>query len=46
MFYASFGNRSDKRIALTFDDGPNSPITNKVLDILDDFNVKGNFFFF
>lgn len=44
MIYYSFGNRLEKKIALTFDDGPNPPITNLVLDILEDFKVKGNFF--
>ncbi|MGC8880735.1 MAG: polysaccharide deacetylase family protein [Minisyncoccia bacterium] len=44
MIYSSFGNRKEKKIALTFDDGPNPPITNQVLDILKDYNVKGNFF--
>lgn len=32
-----------KRAYLTFDDGP-SPNTDKILDILDEYNVKGNFF--
>lgn len=44
MIYYSFGNRKETKIALTFDDGPNPPITNQVLDILEDFSVKGNFF--
>ena len=34
---------SVKRAYLTFDDGP-SPNTDKILDILDEYNVKGNFF--
>lgn len=43
-------NKSDiykyklKKIYLTFDDGP-SPITNKVLDVLNKNNVKATFFF-
>ena len=32
-----------KKAYLTFDDGP-SPNTDKILDILDSYNVKGNFF--
>lgn len=44
MIYYAFGNRKKNKIALTFDDGPNPPITNQVLNILQDFNVKGNFF--
>lgn len=34
---------NDKLIALTFDDGPNFN-TNKVLDVLDKYNVKATFF--
>ncbi|MDB5258268.1 MAG: polysaccharide deacetylase family protein [Chitinophagaceae bacterium] len=37
------GTITDKRIALTFDDGP-SEHTNQVLDILKKFNVKATFF--
>lgn len=33
-----------KKIALTFDDGPHPEYTEKVLDILDSYNVKGTFF--
>ncbi len=32
------------KVYLTFDDGPTPDITNKVLDILKSFNVKGTFF--
>ncbi|MCR5687668.1 MAG: polysaccharide deacetylase [Lachnospiraceae bacterium] len=32
-----------KKVYLTFDDGP-SPNTGKILDILDEYGVKGNFF--
>ena len=41
---ASFGNRNKKDIAITFDDGPNPYFTQKILDILDSFNVKATFF--
>jgi peptidoglycan/xylan/chitin deacetylase (PgdA/CDA1 family) len=37
------GTSTDRRIALTFDDGP-SEHTNEVLDILKKFNVKATFF--
>jgi peptidoglycan/xylan/chitin deacetylase (PgdA/CDA1 family) len=38
------GDRHDKVVALTFDDGPNEPYTSEVLDILDKYNVKATFF--
>jgi peptidoglycan/xylan/chitin deacetylase (PgdA/CDA1 family) len=38
------GDRNSNKIALTFDDGPNDSWTLKVLDILDNFDVKANFF--
>lgn len=38
------GNRNNNKIALTFDDGPNPFYTKKVLDVLDEYNVKANFF--
>jgi peptidoglycan-N-acetylglucosamine deacetylase len=34
-----------KMVALTFDDGPDSAVTTKVIDILDEYDVTGNFFF-
>lgn len=33
-----------KRVFLTFDDGPNDPITTQILDILKEFGVKATFF--
>lgn len=36
-------NSWPKKVYLTFDDGP-SPNTEKILDILDEYGVKGNFF--
>ena len=33
-----------KYIALTFDDGPNTTTTNEVLDVLEQYGVKGSFF--
>jgi len=38
------GNRNSNKIALTFDDGPNSFWTKKILDVLDKYNVKASFF--
>lgn len=35
---------SEKIVALTFDDGPNSPFTEKILTALGRFNVKATFF--
>ncbi|MGG1676386.1 polysaccharide deacetylase family protein [Neobacillus sp. NRS-1170] len=34
-----------KRVALTFDDGPDAAITSDIIDILDKYKVTGNFFF-
>jgi len=34
----------EKKLAITFDDGPDSEITPQVLNILDEFNVKATFF--
>jgi peptidoglycan/xylan/chitin deacetylase (PgdA/CDA1 family) len=38
------GNQDVNKIALTFDDGPNPFWTIKILDVLDRYNIKGNFF--
>lgn len=38
------GPAGDGRIALTFDDGPASPFTEQILDILRERNVKATFF--
>ena len=47
-FYDDFGiKRADtevKVVALTYDDGPSSPSTNQLLDILDRYQVKATFF--
>ncbi len=42
--YHWHGSRASKIIYLTFDDGPTPEVTEKVLDILDQFNVKATFF--
>lgn len=38
------GNKNEKVIALTFDDGPDEVFTPQVLDILKKYNVKATFF--
>jgi len=38
------GPANGKRVALTFDDGPASPFTEQILDILQSRNVKATFF--
>ncbi len=38
------GNRNSNKIAITFDDGPNPFYTEKILDVLNKYNVKANFF--
>ena len=47
-FHNYFGiNRADtevKVVAITYDDGPSSPYTNQLLDILDRYQVKATFF--
>lgn len=39
------GDTAKKQVSLTFDDGPDGRITPKILEILKQNNVKGNFFF-
>ncbi|TCJ03146.1 polysaccharide deacetylase family protein [Cytobacillus praedii] len=34
-----------KQVALTFDDGPDEKVTPAIIDILNEYKVKGNFFF-
>lgn len=38
------GSRSKKKIFLTFDDGPIPEVTDYVLDVLSNFNIKATFF--
>jgi peptidoglycan/xylan/chitin deacetylase (PgdA/CDA1 family)/glycosyltransferase involved in cell wall biosynthesis len=38
------GPRSDKEVALTFDDGPNEPYTSEILAILQHYGIKATFF--
>lgn len=42
--HLSFGCRASRSIALTFDDGPNSPYTEQILDILQSHGVTATFF--
>lgn len=39
-----FGNRKERSVALTFDDGPDETITPQILDILKENNIKAAFF--
>ena len=38
------GDKSEKKVALTFDDGPNEPYTSEILDILKKRKAKATFF--
>lgn len=38
------GNRNEKKIALTFDDGPYEPYTSQILEILKRYNILATFF--
>jgi len=38
------GDVAEKKIALTFDDGPNEPYTSEILQILKENNIKATFF--
>lgn len=44
LTYYFHGNRSENKIALTFDDGPNPFFTEKFLKILEKYNTKATFF--
>lgn len=39
------GKGNKKIVALTFDDGPDRNVTPKIIDVLNEYNVKGTFFF-
>ncbi|MGL5638957.1 MAG: polysaccharide deacetylase family protein, partial [Cetobacterium sp.] len=39
------GNSNERKIALTFDDGPNDTSLPKILNLLKEENVKASFFF-
>lgn len=40
----AYADEESKKVYLTFDDGPTYVITDKILDILKQYNVKGTFF--
>ncbi|MDP2704976.1 MAG: bifunctional polysaccharide deacetylase/glycosyltransferase family 2 protein [Patescibacteria group bacterium] len=40
-----FSERNDKKISITFDDGPDPVYTEKILSVLDAYNVPATFFF-
>lgn len=44
MIIYDHGNRNNNKIALTFDDGPNPFWMPKILNILDEYSIKANFF--
>lgn len=44
MMVFEHASRKENKIALTFDDGPNPFFTRRILDLLDGFSVKANFF--
>ena len=37
-------NPKKKMVALTYDDGPYTPVTNQILDVLEDYNGRATFF--
>src|SRR6266702_2884403 len=42
--FLAHGDRNHPEVALTFDDGPQPPYTNRLLDVLGDFGVPATFF--
>jgi len=42
--YYTHGRRDQMKVALTFDDGPNPPRTDRVMEILDSRGARGTFF--
>ena len=44
LIYYKHARRDEMKVALTFDDGPNPPRTDQVLEILNDKGVRGTFF--
>lgn len=43
-FYHNHGPRTERKVALTFDDGPSKPCTEELLDALGELGVKVTFF--
>jgi len=44
IIYYDHARRDQNKIALTFDDGPNPPRTDQIINILEEWNIRGNFF--
>ena len=44
LTYYTHGRRDQNKVALTFDDGPNPPRTDQVIEILDSRGARGTFF--
>lgn len=44
LFYYEYGRRDQNKVALTFDDGPNPPRTDQVIEILNAKGARGTFF--
>lgn len=44
MLYYRHASRNEPKVALTFDDGPNPPRTEEVIDVLEAHGVRGSFF--
>ena len=44
LSYYTHGRRDQMKVALTFDDGPNPPRTDQVIEILDSRGARGTFF--
>jgi peptidoglycan-N-acetylglucosamine deacetylase len=42
--FINHGPRTQRKIALTFDDGPSRPCTEELIAVLDETNVRGTFF--
>ncbi|NTU77949.1 MAG: polysaccharide deacetylase family protein [Chloroflexales bacterium] len=42
--YRNHGPRTQRKIALTFDEGPSRPCTEELVAVMDEMNVKGTFF--
>lgn len=44
LTYYTHARRDERKIAITFDDGPNPPRTDQIMDILENMGVRGTFF--
>jgi peptidoglycan/xylan/chitin deacetylase (PgdA/CDA1 family) len=43
-YFRNHGPRTERKVALTFDDGPNKPCTEQLLDAMGELGVRGTFF--